>query len=105
MLFYLLSTLGFLILSSTIVVVGSCYYFLIQSMLNKSKGAAGNLIVGILGEIISYDPVEFGINYDADVNAVVIDTCSCNCCRCTWRLVMISLVSRQSVSQSVSLGK
>ena len=41
----------------------------------KGSGAAGNLIVGILGEIISYDPVEFGINYDADVNAVVIDTC------------------------------
>ena len=41
----------------------------------KGSGAAGNLIVGILGEIISYDPVEFGINYDDDVNAVVIDTC------------------------------
>ena len=41
----------------------------------KGSGAAGNLIVGILGEIISYDPVEFGINYDNDVNAVVIDTC------------------------------
>lgn len=44
MLFYLLSTIGFLMLSSTIVIVGSCYYFLIQSMLQKSKGAAGNLI-------------------------------------------------------------
>ena len=41
----------------------------------KGSGAAGNLIVGILGEIISYDPVEFGINYDDDVNAVVVDPC------------------------------
>ena len=41
----------------------------------KGSGAAGNLIVGILGEIISYDPVEFGINYDDDVNAVVVDLC------------------------------
>ena len=41
----------------------------------RGSGAAGNLIVGILGEIISYDPVEFGINYDDDVNAVVVDLC------------------------------
>ena len=41
----------------------------------EGSGAAGNLIVSALGEILSIDMVEFGINYDADVNAVVIDTC------------------------------
>lgn len=44
MLFYLLSVLGFSMLSSTIFIVGSCYYFLVQSMLNKSKGTASNLV-------------------------------------------------------------
>jgi len=41
----------------------------------RGSGAAGNLIVSALGEIMSIDMVEFGIEYDEDVNAVVIDTC------------------------------
>ena len=41
----------------------------------RGSGAAGNLIIGALGEIIGIDMVELGINYDRDVNAVVIDTC------------------------------
>ena len=41
----------------------------------KGSGAAGNLIVSALGEIMSIDMVEFGIEYDEDANAVVIDTC------------------------------
>lgn len=41
----------------------------------RGSGAAGNLIIGALGEIIGIDMVELGINYDRDANAVVIDTC------------------------------
>ena len=41
----------------------------------EGSGAAGNLIISALGEIMSIDMVEFGINYDEDVNAVIIDTC------------------------------
>ena len=43
MLFYLLSTLGFLMLSSTVFIVGTCYYFLVQNMLQKSKRASQKL--------------------------------------------------------------
>ena len=39
------------------------------------SGAAGNLIIGALGEIMGIDMVDLGINYDRDANAVVIDTC------------------------------
>ena len=39
------------------------------------SGAAGNLIIGALGEIMGIDMVENGINYDRDANAVIIDTC------------------------------
>ena len=41
----------------------------------RGSGAAGNLIIGALGEIMGIDMVENGINYDRDVNAVIIDTC------------------------------
>ena len=40
MLFCLLLAPGLLILSSTVFTVGTCYYFLVQSMLQKSKGAS-----------------------------------------------------------------
>ena len=43
MLFYLLSTLGFLMLLSTVFIVGICYYFLVQNMLQKSKRASQEL--------------------------------------------------------------
>ena len=41
----------------------------------RGSGAAGNLIIGALGEIMGIDMVDLGINYDRDANAVVIDTC------------------------------
>jgi len=41
----------------------------------EGSGAAGNLIIGALGEIMGIDMVDLGINYDENVNAVVIDTC------------------------------
>ena len=41
----------------------------------RGSGAAGNLIIGALGEIMGIDMVENGINYDRDANAVIIDTC------------------------------
>ena len=43
MLFYLLSTLGFLMLSSIVFIVGTCYYFLVKKMLKKSKRASQEL--------------------------------------------------------------
>ena len=41
----------------------------------RGSGAAGNLIISALGQIMGIDMVEFGIDYDRDTNAVVIDTC------------------------------
>ena len=41
----------------------------------RGSGAAGNLIIGALGEIMGIDMVDTGVNYDRDVNAVVIDRC------------------------------
>ena len=41
----------------------------------KGSGAEGNLIVSKLGEIMGYDPKSFGINYDEDTQATVIDDC------------------------------
>lgn len=40
MLLYLFSTLGFVLLALVILIVGTCYFFLIQRMLQKSKRAA-----------------------------------------------------------------
>ena len=44
MLFYFLSAVGLLAISSTIFIVGTCYYLLIQSMRQKSTATASNLI-------------------------------------------------------------
>ena len=41
----------------------------------RGSGAAGNLIIGALGEIMGIDMVDLGVNYDRDANAAVIDTC------------------------------
>ena len=40
MLFYFLSSIGLLVTASTVFVVGTCYYFLVQSMLKKSKNTS-----------------------------------------------------------------
>lgn len=42
---------------------------------SRGSGAAGNLIISALGQVMGIDMVDFGVNYDRDANAVVVDTC------------------------------
>ena len=42
---------------------------------SRGSGAAGNLIISSLGQIMGIDMVDFGVNYNRDANAVVVDSC------------------------------